>query len=143
MHTFPPWDPKVLTREERKKALSLLIFLKEKDTEEVKGRMCVNGAPQREYIRKEDVASPTVATDLVFLTGAIDAYQGRSITFIDLPRAFLHMLTNEKIIVVLRGELCELMCMIDPKLHRKYVCKDKCGNPVLYVELYKSYYTGS
>ena len=75
MCTFIPRDPKTLTLEERSKALSSLIFLKEKDTGEVKGRTCVNGAPQREYIRKEDAASPTVATDSVFLTGAVDAYQ--------------------------------------------------------------------
>ncbi len=130
MRTFFPRDPKTLTPEERRKALSSLIFLKEKDTGEVKGRTCVNGAPQREYIRKEDTASPTVATDSVFLTGAVDAYQGRDVAFIDLPGAFLHTLTDEKIIMVLRGELCELMCLVDSKLYRKYVCKDKQGNPV-------------
>eukprot|EP00804_Cyclotella_cryptica_P017574 CCRYP_006738-RC/>CCRYP_006738-RC protein AED:0.40 eAED:0.33 QI:0/-1/0/1/-1/1/1/0/582 len=140
MKTFFPRDPKTLTRDERRKALSSLIFLKEKDTGEVKGRTCINGAPQREYIRKEDATSPTVATDSVFLTGAVDAYQGRDVAFIDLPGAFLHTITDEKIIMILRGELCELMCMIDPKLYRKYVCKDKRGNPVLYVELYKSLY---
>lgn len=30
--------------------------------------------------------------------------------------------------------------MIKPKLYRKYVCKDRRGKPVLYVELYKSLY---
>lgn len=85
MHTFFPRAPKSLTREEKRNALSSLIFLKEKDTGEVKGRTCVNGAPQREYIRKEDAASPTVATDAVFLTGAVNAYQGRDLAFIDLP----------------------------------------------------------
>eukprot|EP00804_Cyclotella_cryptica_P002489 CCRYP_018085-RG/>CCRYP_018085-RG protein AED:0.29 eAED:0.29 QI:0/-1/0/1/-1/1/1/0/626 len=140
MKTFFPRDPKTLTREERKRALSSLIFLKEKESGEVKGRTCVNGAPQRQYIRKEDAASPTVATDSVFLTGAIDAYQRRDVAYIDLPGAFLHTLTDEKVIMVLRGELCELMCLIDPKLYRKHVCKDRKGQPVLYVELYKSLY---
>jgi hypothetical protein len=103
--------------EEKRKTLSSLIFLKEKDTEEIKGRTCVNGAPQREYFRKEGATSPTVATDAVFLTGAVDAYQGRDVAFIDLPGAFLHTITDEKIIMVLRGELCELMCMMVPKLY--------------------------
>ena len=76
----------------------------------------------------------------MFLTGAVDAYQKRDVAFIDLPGAFLHTLTDEKVIMVLRGELCELMCMIDPKLYRKYICKDRKGKPVLYVELYKSLY---
>ena len=30
--------------------------------------------------------------------------------------------------------------MVDPKLYQKYVCKDRKGNPVLYIELYKSLY---
>jgi hypothetical protein len=81
-----------------------------------------------------------MATDSVFLTGAVDAHQGRDVTFIDLPGAFLHTLTDKKISMILRGELCKLMCMIDPKLYRKYVCKDRRGNPVLYMELYKSLY---
>ena len=68
MRTFFPRDPRTLTREERRRALSSLIFLKEKDTGEVKGQTCINGVPQREYIRREDATLPTVATDSVFLT---------------------------------------------------------------------------
>jgi len=92
MHTFIPRDPKSLTLEECKKALSSLIFLMEKETNKVKGRTCANGAPKREYIRKEDATSPTVATNSVFLMGAVDAYQGQDVAFIDLPGAFLHTL---------------------------------------------------
>ena len=58
-HNFFSRDTRTLSHEEWKKALSSLIFLKEKKSGEVKGCICVNGAPQREYIRKEDVASPT------------------------------------------------------------------------------------
>ena len=81
---------------------------------------------------------PTIATDLVFMTGAVDVYQGQDVTFLDLLGAFLHTLTDEKIIMTLRGELCELICLVNPKLYRKYVCRDKHGNPVLCVEFYKS-----
>jgi len=88
----------------------------------------VNRAPQREYIRKEDVASTTVATDSKFITGAIDAYQQQDVAFLDLPGAFLCTLMDEKVIMTLSGELCELMCMVEPKLYRKYVCRDKNGN---------------
>lgn len=75
MDTFIPRDPKTLTKEERTKALSTLIFLKEKANGDVKSRTCVNGAPQRAYIKKEDAASPTVMTDSVFIIGAIDAHE--------------------------------------------------------------------
>lgn len=90
MHTFSPRNPKTLTRKECRKALSSLIFLKEKDTGEVKGRTCVNGAPHCEYIRKEDAALPTVATDLVFLTVAVDTHQRQYMAFIDLPLSWMN-----------------------------------------------------
>ena len=32
------------------------------------------------------------------------------------------------------------MCLINPKLYCKYVCKDRKGNPVQHVELYKLLY---
>ena len=140
MKTFFPREAKSLTREERIKALSSLIFLKEKNNGDIKGRTCINGAPQREYIRKEDAASPTVATDSIFITGAIDAHEKRHVASCDLPGAFLHTVTDEKVIMVLRGELCELMVKVDPKLYRKYVTKDRKGKPLLYVQLYKSLY---
>eukprot|EP00804_Cyclotella_cryptica_P004759 CCRYP_016242-RA/>CCRYP_016242-RA protein AED:0.40 eAED:0.39 QI:0/0/0/1/0/0/2/0/190 len=140
MRTFIPRDPRSLTSEERKKALSSLIFLKEKETGEVKGRTCINGSPQREYIKNILKRRTPRRQQLSLPHRAVDAYQRRDVAFIDLPGAFLHTLTDEKIIMVLRGELCELMCMVDPKLYRKYVCKDRRGKPVLYVELYKSLY---
>jgi hypothetical protein len=118
------------------KALSSLIFLKEKANGDIKSQMCVNGAPQRACIKKEDAASPTVMTDSVFITGAIDAHEERVTAACDLPGAFLHTISDEKVMVVLRGELCELMMKVKPQLHRKYVSKDKRGKPVLYVELY-------
>lgn len=48
--------------------------------------------------------------------------------------------TDEKVIMMMRGELCELMVKVNPKLFRKYVWKDKRGKSVLYVQLYKSLY---
>lgn len=82
METFFPRDPKSLTQEERIKALSSLIFLKEKSNGEVKGRTCVNGAPQRAYIRKEDAHSSTVMTDSVFIQGVINAKERRKVHFL-------------------------------------------------------------
>ncbi len=69
--------------------------------------------------------------DSVFITGAIDAYEQRVTASCDLPGAFLHTISDEKEIVVLRGELCDLMVNVKPQLYRKYVSKDKRGKPVL------------
>lgn len=40
-------------------------------------------------------------------------------------KAFLHTITDEKVIVALHGELCELMVAVNPKLYRKYVMYTK------------------
>eukprot|EP00956_Cyclotella_meneghiniana_P042119 scaffold248363_cov77-Cyclotella_meneghiniana.AAC.2 len=140
MNAFFSRDVNTLTKEQRVRALSSLIFLKEKHTGEIKGRICVNGAPQRKYIRKEDAASPTVATDSTMMTGAINAHEKRDVATLDIPGAFLNTLTDELIIMVLKGKLCELMCQVDPKVYRRYVTKDRKGTPILYVQLYKSVY---
>jgi hypothetical protein len=60
-------------------ALSLLHFLKEKTTGKIKGRTCINGAPQREYIPKEEAASPMVSTESTFITAAIVAKEKRKV----------------------------------------------------------------
>ena len=73
MDTWVPKDPAMLSRTEKVKALSSLMFLKEKNSGKVEERACVNGAPQRAYIRKEDVSSPTFSNESVFITLVIAA----------------------------------------------------------------------
>ncbi len=58
----------------------------------------------------------------------------------DLPGAFLNTVTDELVFMVLKGDLCELMVRVNPKIYRRYVTKDSKGNPVMYVQLYKSVY---
>ena len=52
MDTWRPMGAAKPSREQRMRALSSLLFLKEKQTGDIKGRACVNGAPQRAYIPK-------------------------------------------------------------------------------------------
>lgn len=58
----------------------------------------------------------------------------------DLPGAFLNTVTDELVFMVLKGELCELMVRVNPKIYRRYMTTDKKGNPILYVQLYKLMY---
>ncbi len=49
LHVMDMWTPieaGKLSREQRMQALSSLLFLKEKQMGDVKGRACINGAPQ-------------------------------------------------------------------------------------------------
>ncbi len=106
---FAPKHTYDLLEEDRKKALSSLIFLKEKKNETIKARSCVNESVQREHIAKEEAAAPTVGLDSVFLTSTIDAKESRKVVTIDIPGAFLHADNEDYVIMKMVGTLAELM----------------------------------
>ena len=112
METFRPRYAHELTGDERREALSSLMHLKKKRNGKIKGRSCADGRPQRKVSTKDEVASPTVATESVFITATIDAFENRDVATVDLPGAFLHTEVdpNDDIVhMVIRGELAELM----------------------------------
>jgi hypothetical protein len=94
--------------------LDSLIFLVEKRSGEVKARGCANGSKQRSYIKKEDAASPTVSTDSIFITAAIEAHEQRDVALVDIPGAYLHAETDENVMMCFKGVLAELLVKIDP-----------------------------
>jgi len=63
MNCFRPCDPHSLTRDDRRNALSSLMFLTEKRTGEVKARACANGSVQRQHVAKEEAAAHTVTSE--------------------------------------------------------------------------------
>jgi hypothetical protein len=140
METFKPVDGSKLTKEEKAKAIASLMFLKEKRDGTVKGRACADGRKQREEFTKQDATSPTVSVDSVFLTALIEAQEERDVACFDIPGAFLHAETDEHVIMVLRGQLAELMVLVEPMLYRKYVTVDSKGQKVLYVKMHKALY---
>ena len=77
----------------------------------------MNGAPQRSYISKEDALSPTVANESVFITSVIAANEKRFVRCYDVPGAFLHTESDENLLMVLRGELAEIVVHIAPKIY--------------------------
>jgi hypothetical protein len=143
LHVMDVWevqDPSKMSRIDKVKALSSLMFLKEKRCGKVKGRACINGAPQRAYIPKEDAASPTVSNESVFITAAIAAFENRFVRCFDVPGAFLHTDTDERVFMVLRGPLAEMLVNIAPETYKNFVTVDKKGAPVIYVKLKKALY---
>jgi len=140
MDTWMPLQANKLSREQRMQALSSLLFLKEKRTGDIKGRACINGAPQRAYIPKEDAASPTVSTESVFITSSIAAYERRVVRCYNVPSAFVNTEVDEEIVMVLKGDLAEMMVQIAPEIYRKYIALDKKGTKILYVKLQKALY---
>jgi hypothetical protein len=137
MDTWKAMDPAKLSREEQMQVLSLLLFLKEKRAGKIKGRACLNRAPQWAYIPKEDAASPTVSTESTFITGAIAASKHRKVRCYNIPSAFVNTDVDKDMLMVLKGELAEMMIQIAPQVYRKYVTVDKKGTKLLYMKLQK------
>jgi hypothetical protein len=109
MDTWTVMDPTKLTREERMQALSSLLFLKEKQTGTIKGQACIDWAPQCTYIPKEDAALPTVSNELTFITASIMAKEKRMVRCYDVPSAFVNPDVDKEVLMVLKGELAEMM----------------------------------
>ena len=61
----------------------------------IKGWGCADGRKQRAYTAKEDAASPTVATEAIFLTAVINTIKGQEVAVFDVPRAFMQVDMDE------------------------------------------------
>ena len=95
METWIPKDPTKLSRVEKVIALLSLVFFKEKRDGTLKSQHCANGASQREYISKEEAASPTVVTELVFtMVLAISVFGERHNRIFDIPSAFVDTISD-------------------------------------------------
>ena len=135
LNCFRPRDPHTLTREDRRNALTSLMFLTEKRTGEVKAR-----GVQRQHVAKEEAAAPTVTSEAIFIQSTIYANENRDVATCDIPGAFLQADNPDFVLMRLDGILAELMVKIAPKLYRKYVTTNAKGRSVLYVQLEKAVY---
>jgi Reverse transcriptase (RNA-dependent DNA polymerase) len=132
-----------LTQQERKRAIERIFFLVEKRDGRVKARACANGSTQQENINKDNTASPTVATESILLTAAIEAKENRDVMSADIPNAFVQtdMIINEheKMMMKICGPLVDMLTTLDPELYSSFVVY-KNNNKVLYVQLLKALY---
>ena len=142
MQTYSPLDPNTLNAEQCAEDLAPLMFLVENPDGRTKSRSCIDGSKQRRIMgyKKEDSASPTVSNDGLMIRSAIEAHEKRHVACIDMLGAYLHALTDEEEIMLLRGPLNELMAMFEPKLYRKFVTHDNKGVELFYVKMNKALY---
>jgi hypothetical protein len=140
MDLFQPVTRELLSKEERAKALTLLMFLKEKRDESVKARMCADGRKQRGDGTKQDTTSPTILTEAVFITAVIEVHEERNVACFDIPGEFLHANLDKDITMILKSRLAELMVKVAPNLYRKYISVDRRGTAILYVKMQKAVY---
>ena len=128
------------TKEERAKALALLMLLKEKRDKSMEARMCASERKHRGDWMKQDTTSPTVSKEAVFITAVIKAHEERDVACFNIPGAFLHADLDEDITMILKGKLAELIVKVAPNLFRKYNSVDWKGAVVLYIKMQKAIY---
>lgn len=144
---FEPILVKDLTPGERRKAQNAIMFLSEKRDGLCKGRMVYNGKPTRNWISREESASPTASIESVKITCAIDAKEGRDVMSADVPNAFIQTeMPKEKvenrgdrIIMKITGVLVDFLLDIDPKTYGGYVVMEN-GRKVIYVLVLRAIY---
>jgi hypothetical protein len=91
--------------------------------------------------KKEEGASPMVATDSILISTTINAHKGHNVATINIPSAFLNAFNNKDTIMLLKGCLSKLMVQVDPHLYCKYIIHNKKNQPLLYVKLTKAIYS--
>ena len=142
---FTPKSIAELTGIERRKAQQALMFLGEKRDGTIKGRMVYNGKPTREWLSREDSASPTAALESIMLTAVIDATEERDIMTCDIPNAFIQALMpevkdgNERVMMKITGVLVDMLVELNPELYGPYVVYEK-NRKVLYVQVMRAIY---
>ena len=90
MDTLRPEDLMKLSKIEKVSAFAPLMFFKERQDGRLKSRHCVNVASQREYISKEEAASPTGATESIFTTAATSVFEKMRNRTFNIPNAFVN-----------------------------------------------------
>ena len=104
-----------------------------------------NGKPTRQYLDREDTASPTVALESIMLTTIVDANEERDVMTVDLPNAFIQTELpemkegDEKIIMKITGVLVDLMVEMDPEIYGPYVVYEN-GSKMIYVQVLRALY---
>ena len=142
---FTPISIAALTPQERKKAMEALMFLTEKRCGTIKGRMVYNGKPTREWLSREDSASPTASLESILLTAVIDAKEGRDVMTADVPNAFIQTEMpevedgEERVIMKITGVLVDMLLQLAPEVYGKFVVFEK-GQKVLYVQVLRAIY---
>ncbi|CAJ1953560.1 unnamed protein product, partial [Cylindrotheca closterium] len=136
---------KDMTASERKKAQSAMMLLTEKQFEKtIKGCLVYGGDGTREWLSREDTASPTALQEAITTTCVIDAHEGRDIMMMDVPNAFIQTYMPEakegedRIYMKITGMMVQILIDMAPE-YREYVVLEN-GKRVIYVRVLRAIY---
>ena len=100
------------------------MFLKRKRCGKIKGHGCADSRSQRNYMNKQDTASPTVSTEALLLSCVIDAIERRQVATCDIPGAFMQSKmkteTGKRVTIKLEGLMAQLLLKIYPNDYEEY-----------------------
>ena len=120
-----PVSSKTISKQEKQAALQYLMFLKKKRSGKIKGWGCADGRKQRLYASKDDVSSPTVATEALLLTCLVDAMEHRDVATVDIPGAFMQSdmkgIHGETTHMKLEGRMVDMLKKIDPSQYTQHI----------------------
>ena len=141
------WEPihvEELTQEEKRRSVDSMMLLAEKNSEKIKGRYVYKGNETRDWLSREDTASPTASLESIMSTCVIDAYEGRDVLTADIPNAFIQTDMPEpedgeaRVIMKITGLLVDYLVEIDPT-YSQYIVFDR-GKRVIYLRILKAIY---
>jgi hypothetical protein len=132
MDTWTPLEASKLSREQQMHALSSLLFLKESM------HKCKWSATARIHLQGRSGITNSIK-QIHIQTAAIAAAEKRKVRCYDVPSAFVNTDVDEDVIMVLKGDLADMMVQMAPETYRKYITTDK-GTRILYVKLQKVLY---
>ena len=142
---FTPISVAKMSNIEKQRAQRALMFVTEKRDGRIKGRMVFDGSRTREWLSKEDAASPTASLESIFLTSVIEAQEGRDVMTADVPNAFIQASMpevkegEERVMMKITGVLVDMLVELDPSLYAKFVVFED-GEKVLYVQVLRAIY---
>ena len=118
------------------------MLLTQKQDGQYKGRMVYKGKPTREWLSREDSASPTVMLESIMLTLAFDAKEKRDVMTADVPNAFIQTEIpeeDERVFMKITGVSVDMLIELMPDVYGPYVVYEN-GEKVIYVEVLKAIY---
>jgi hypothetical protein len=126
-----------------KQILESHVFVKKKQSSQIKACKVAGGNTQRDFISKENTSSPTVAMESVLLTTLVDAQENHDVAIVDILNAFIQTVVEDdedKVVMKIRGHIVDVLVKVAPKVYGPYVSTDKQGRKQLLVECLNTIY---
>ena len=115
MDDIDPDGHKDMTKQDWLTSLAYLIFLKEELDRSIKGRDCCYGCSQYDYMKKEEMSSPTLTWECLMLSFVTDTMESFDITTTDIPSVLLQTNMEVPVWVRLCAILSEMLLKMDPQ----------------------------